>query len=80
VALSLNPSAAKQQQNNPISIRRDKPNQAIMHINMKCHNQTPFFSYTKSENRRVEQVLPGGGWASWYQWEGRRRWGNGERE
>jgi hypothetical protein len=27
-----------------------------------------FFSYTKSENRRVEQVLPGED-RDWYQWE-----------
>jgi hypothetical protein len=34
------------------------------------HKQTKmsFFSFTKSENRKVEQVLPGGG--EWYQWEG----------
>jgi hypothetical protein len=32
-----------------------------------------FFSFTKSENRRVEQVLSRGGW---YQWE---RGGCGER-
>jgi hypothetical protein len=27
-----------------------------------------FFSFTKSENRKVEQLLPLGG--RWYQWEG----------
>jgi hypothetical protein len=29
-----------------------------------------FLSFTKSEIRRSEQVLPGGG--NWYQWEGER--------
>jgi hypothetical protein len=33
------------------------------HTQIKCL----FFSFTKSENRRVEQVLPGG---NWHQWEG----------
>jgi hypothetical protein len=33
-----------------------------------------FFSFTKSENRRVDQVLPES--KVWYQWEGR---GGGER-
>jgi hypothetical protein len=35
-----------------------------------------FFSFAKSENRRVEQVLSGGGGEGWDQWEGRR---SGER-
>jgi hypothetical protein len=49
---------------------RDEPNWAIIHISMECHKETPhvailnnqkshFFSYTKLENRRMEQVLPG---------------------
>jgi hypothetical protein len=55
----------------------------------KCHKETPrvaivnkqkchffFLSFAKSENRRVEQVLPGGRLGGWYQWEGR---GGGER-
>jgi hypothetical protein len=45
----------------------------------KCHKKIPhvailnkqkyhFFKFTKSENRRVEQVL--GNLGVWYQWEG----------
>jgi hypothetical protein len=45
----------------------------------KCHKETSYvaikqakmsflFSFTKSENRRTEQGLPGAG--KWYQWEG----------
>jgi hypothetical protein len=35
---------------------QDTPHVAILN-KQKCH----FFSFTKSENRRAEQVLPGGG-------------------
>jgi hypothetical protein len=38
----------------------------------KCHFFSSF-SYTKSENRRVEQVLPGGDWYQWQEGGGRER-------
>jgi hypothetical protein len=51
--------------------RGDEPIQAIIHIYMKVPQvnflcsylkqaKLSFFSFTKSENRREEQVLPGG--------------------
>jgi hypothetical protein len=70
--------------------RGDKPNWAIIHIYMEMPQGNSLcsylkqakmsffifscFSYTKSENRRVEQVLPGRAGSS----RRRRRWGNGE--
>jgi hypothetical protein len=40
-----------------IHLYKETPCVAILN-KQKCH----LFSSTKSENRRVEQVLPGGGW------------------
>jgi hypothetical protein len=48
-------------------IHRGATRNCVASLNkQKCH----ILSFTKSDNRRVEQVLPWRG--GWYQWEGRR--------
>jgi hypothetical protein len=65
--------------------RRDEPIQFIVYIYMESHKETPrvaifilnkqkphffiLFSFTKSENMRVEQVCQRMGLGCWYQWK-----------
>jgi hypothetical protein len=41
---------------------------SYLYLKQQKNNHFPFFSSTKLENRRSEQLLKGGG--VWYQWEG----------